>query len=100
MKSTAQSKICLSASLTERSDLSHTERRIKKILEYAKRQELRSVTEKEKDFEDINEFQNHWIKARMEGPASSWKRWGGVIDEWTPWSRLGEPVNIWRYYRK
>jgi hypothetical protein len=71
-----------------------------KILEYAKRQQKRTVTDKEKDFEEIDEFQNAWVEQRIKEPASSWERWDGMIEEWEPWNRYGEPVNIWRRYKK
>jgi hypothetical protein len=74
--------------------------RRQKIYEYARRQEQRSVTDKEKDVEQIDEFQNAWVEARIKGPASSWERWDGMIEEWTPWNRFGEPINQWRYYKK
>lgn len=49
--------------------------RRQKILEYAKRQEQRTVTEKEKDFEEINEFQQEWFEPRMKGNVRSWEVW-------------------------
>jgi hypothetical protein len=73
-----------------------------KILEYAKRQKQRSVIDTENDCQDITECQQEWVEARINirKPASSWERWDGMIDEWTPWNRFGEPINQWRYYKK
>jgi hypothetical protein len=81
----------------------HRNRRKQIILDYAKRQKQkqRSVTQKEKDkdFEEIDEFQT-WIEARINEPAKSWERWDGMIEEWEPWDRFGNPVNRWRRYYK
>jgi len=73
--------------------------RISKILDFANRQSKRTDTEKKKDFERLNEEQDGWIKGRMASPAWTWKRWDGIIEEWTPWSISGEPINVWRYYK-
>lgn len=82
--------------------------RIKKILEYAAKQAKRTTAEKAADYQVIDEFQNVWVEARIRAPASKWQRWwwsedrpdSKVIEEWEPWNRFGEPVNIWRYYKK
>jgi hypothetical protein len=73
--------------------------RIQKIKEYAERQKKRTAAEKENDFQDIDEFQNEWVEARMKGPRRSRERWDGMIEEWEPWNRFGEPVNRWRRYK-
>ena len=75
--------------------------RIKKIINYAERQKKRTASEKEKDFEEIDEFQQEWFEARMKGNARSWETWDGhlVKEEWGPWNRFGVPVNIWGYYK-
>jgi hypothetical protein len=70
-----------------------------KIEAYAKRQEQRTDVEKENDFQQIDEFQAEWFEKRMKGNARSWERWHGMIEEWEPWNRYGEPVNIWRYHK-
>ena len=74
--------------------------RRQKILDYAARQAKRTAAEKAKDCQDIDEFQNASVEARIRAPASTWERWDGMIEEWEPWNRFGEPVNKWRYYKK
>jgi len=81
-------------------ELDYSELRRQKIIAYAKRRKLRSNKEKENDFHAIDEYQDEWIEYRMSGPARSWERWDGVVEEWTPWNRFGEPINQWRYYKK
>lgn len=80
-------------------DKSFAQVRISKILDYAKRQSKRTDTEKKKDFERLNQEQDGWVKRRMAGPAWTWERWDGMIEEWTPWGSCGEPINVWRYYK-
>jgi len=71
-----------------------------KIVAYAERQNQRTDIEKENDFQDIYEFQNKWIEHKINEPSRSWERWDGTFEEWEPWNRFGETVNIWRRYKK
>lgn len=80
-------------------DKSFVEVRISKTLDFANRQSKRTDTEKKKDFERLNEDQEGWVKRRTAGPAWTWERWDGMIEEWTPWGSCGEPINVWRYYK-
>jgi hypothetical protein len=88
------------ANLELQKDKSFARIRAQKILNYATKQAQKSFTDKEKEFEVIDEYQHAWVDHRMKGSARSWARWNGVIEVWEPWNRYGEPVNIWRYYKK
>ena len=79
---------------------SFSEIRKRKILDYATRQKQRTEAEQENDFQDITEHQAELIERRIKGNARSWERWDGMIEEWTPWNRFGEPINQWRRYKK
>jgi hypothetical protein len=81
-------------------EVNFRENRRIKILEYAQRYSKRTDTEKESDFEDINEEQEEWVKKRITAPSWAWQRWDGIIEEWTPWNRFGDPINQWRCYKK
>lgn len=74
---------------------SFAQERISEILDFANRQ----FTEKKKDFHRLNEEQEGWVKRKMAAPAWTWEMWDGLIEEWTPWSSFGEPINVWRYYK-
>jgi hypothetical protein len=43
-----------------------------------------------------NQEQKKWIKRKMNQPTECWKRWDGIVEEWTPWGMFGDPINIWR----
>jgi len=75
--------------------------RIKKIREYAERQERRTEAEKQNDFQEVTEEQQGWINHRINAPARTWERWNAdkVREVWEPWNRFGEPVNRWRYIK-
>jgi|GEM_PF-6181244 len=59
-----------------------------------------SGSHNEKDFVELDEYQQQCVDHRMKGNARSWEPSNGIIEEWTPWNRYGEPINIWRYYKK
>jgi hypothetical protein len=73
--------------------------RNQKILDYAKRYSNRTDTEKEAEFEGLNEEQEKWSKKRLAVLNWTWQRWDGDIEEWIPWNRYGEPINEWRFYK-
>lgn len=85
------------------------QRRLEALQRYARKQERRTAAQKQQDFQHIDEFQEQWVQTKMKirGSAKSWQRWwwddnrpeSHIIEEWEPWDRYGNPVNIWRYRR-
>ena len=69
---------------------------LKKLYELSKDLEFVVPQLREPSYE-----QKQWLVNRLKGSARSWERWHGMIEEWTPFSRIdGQFINIWREYKK
>ena len=71
--------------------LYHRKSRARIILEYIERQVEKSVTDRVKDYEPINEYQSEWVDNRLKGDAISWERWfvGLYFTEEQKWTMIG-----------
>jgi hypothetical protein len=76
----------------------HKNKRIAAIRNFAERRP-RPKLDPYADFDDLNIEQQEWVEGQL-NESRSWERWHGMIEEWEPWNRYGQPVNIWRYYKK